>query len=266
VFRNSRRGAIAAAAVAMLLCFCLRAAADITVVGPSDPIEAGSYAFIQVQGLSQPDLVKATVKIEPSGPLLMPLQDWSGKPMLFFSSQKQGSYTVSVSLNAWATVVDESYTTVKSAPIEPQDEELRKSYLNSAAALTAAYRADIGKCVIQVGEPTPPPPPPPPPSEKITGLLFYDADQLDNQPDFAKLVVSTRIRQIPKFTFTPFDYQPKNENNQVPSDLAPWIKLIEDQKWGYPCMLLINENGDLVGHGSPKTVDEAINLVKEVLP
>jgi len=166
----------------LLACWCVPAWAEITVVGPAEPINAGDYAFLQVTGLSQADLVKASVTVTPTGPLLMPLQDWSGKPMLFFSSRKEGSFTVSVSLNAWSQIVDDGYQVVKTAPIAPADEELRKSYLNSSAALTAAYRPDIGSCTITVGDGEPPPPPPPPPDEKKQYVFFVETADLDNLP------------------------------------------------------------------------------------
>lgn len=113
--------------------------------------------------------------------------------------------------------------------------------------------------------PDPPPPPPPPPSESLTGLLVYEAEDLDDNPQFAKVLVSTRLRMIDKFAVRPFDVNVKNERGETPTTLQPWLKIITDNNWQLPQLLLVNEAGDLVAHKTPDSVDDAITFVTENL-
>jgi hypothetical protein len=177
----------------LLLLWASNALADITVIGPSEPIPAGGYVFLKVEGLSADDLPGANATVEPAGPTLMPLQDWHGRPLLFFSSKTAGQYQVTVSINAWAKVIDDASAVVKVAPILPQHKPLADAFVSSASDLSAVYPSDIGSCIVEVdGDP----PPPPPPSDKLQIAFFVESANLDNLPIRQRLMLaSLTLRQ-----------------------------------------------------------------------
>jgi len=213
-------------AALILLAPVMAIAQGLSIVGPTEPIEPKSPVWLTIVGVEQ----GASAVFFPSDQLQ------SGPPHIMplsalFWAETAGTY------RANAIVVDWS------------------AQLLIPLTYTVVVGEDAG----------PDPPPPPPPADELWGLLIYEAHDLDDDPEFAKIRVSTRLRAIDKFTLQPYDKDATNEDGETPADLKPWLKLITDNNWALPQMLLVNEAGDLVAHKTPESVDGAIAFVEEHL-
>jgi len=213
------------AAIALSLVLPIAALAQgLSIVGPTEPIEPRQPAWLTIVGVESGTsaVFFPSDQLQSGPPHIMPLS-------ALFWADSPGVY------RANAIVVD----------------------------WTAQLLIPLTFTIKVEGENGPdPPPPPPPPSDELWGLLIYESHDLDDDPDFAKVVVSTRLRAIDKFTLCPYDKDVKNEDGETPSDLKPWINLIADNRWPLPQMMLVNEAGDLVAHKPVADVDDAIAFVK----
>jgi hypothetical protein len=158
-------------------------AGDITLVGPSTPVKAGSFSMITVGGLAPSELAQATSDVQPAtGITLIPATLWGGSPVLFVvvaPDAKPGKYTISTSVNS-------HYVAMQQAVLAGLDRsrlglvEVRKAGVSSelvasyerilaeqgslVVQISNAYPAKSGSCVLEVaGIPIPPPKPDPPP-------------------------------------------------------------------------------------------------------
>lgn len=109
--------------------------------------------------------------------------------------------------------------------------------------------------------PEPPGPDPPQPVTKLFGLLLYEAYDLDEQPEVAKHVVSTRLRGMEKFEYQPLD----KDSIPAGSNEETWMKYVIEKGWSFPVLLLIDQDGNLVKHASPSTVSDTISAVEGLL-
>ena len=201
-----------------------------TIVGPAEPIAPKQPAWLSIEGITPGSSATffPNAQLQTGPPHIVPLH-------ALFWAEKAGTYQV----NAMAVSVDWTAQTISLIPL---------SY-------TVTVQGDDG----------PDPPPPPPPVDRLWGLLLYEANDLDEQPEFAKVAASTRLRAIEKFELQAYDKDVKDEDGETPETLKPWLKVIADQKWPLPQLLLISEAGDLVDHVSPTTVDATISFVEERL-
>lgn len=213
--------------VAILLLLFPSLAWSQTIVGPTEPIAPKQPAWLAIEGVTAGSTATffPTPQIQTGPPHMQPLH-------ALFWAQKSGTYQV----NGVAVNVDWTLKTISLVPLT---------------------------CTVVVeGDGPDPPPPPPPPVDRLWGLMIYESNDLDNQPEFAKVVASTRLRAIDKFTLQAYDKDVKNETGQTPATLSPWLKIIADNKWPLPQLLLVSEAGDLVDHTSPTTVDATISFVE----
>jgi hypothetical protein len=154
----------------VLLAIASARAADISIIGPSGPIQPGTFAVLQVSGLSDTDLQKCRVTCIPSdGVLLIGAKTWGGSTILIFQSAKPGKYLVSVSLNPWRSVLNEAVIAVLATGTDSEIVAKLRALVDQAERSSKDPTA-IGSASVEVAGGPFPPPPPLPPSIKVTGL------------------------------------------------------------------------------------------------
>lgn len=117
--------------------------------------------------------------------------------------------------------------------------------------------------------PDPDPDPDPLPPGKVIGYCIYEAADLDDDPDFAQVIASLRIRELSpgRFDFRPYDQDVLDQEDEIPGFLRPWIQKVDEESLSLPWLFLVHENGrELASQRLPAGVDATIQLIRRHLP
>lgn len=162
--------------VLLLLIAGQLSAADITIIGPSSPIQPGRSVRLMIGGISDAELLGASatvtvpVGVSPDDVDIEPSKTWFNVPYVRFTGFKPGKYLVSVSINLWSESLTTAATDAQQAKI---DAELLKELQVSVTKITGKYPAKSGQTIVEVaGDPPLPPPPPPPPVPVTSGVVW----------------------------------------------------------------------------------------------
>lgn len=167
----------------LLLLAASARAADISIIGPSAPIQAGSYCVLQVNGLSDVDLPKSKVTCSPlEGVMLLPARSWGGSPIILFSASRPGKYVVTISLNPWRAMLNEAATATLAGVADSEIVAKLRSLVDQAERDSKLPTAVATASVEVAGTVPPPLPPPQPPPIKVSGLYVLVVHDPQGRP------------------------------------------------------------------------------------
>lgn len=220
---------------------CGQTIAEVTIEGP-DEVAAGERFDVDVSGLVVPirDLE------EDSGPLFR----WAVVPAS--AAMLRDRMEIQRSGDGWVVV---PYCTVTPKATGKCGIVLAV-VLDTAAKKTRGRELMVLVHDVTVGPvaptPNPTPEPTPPPDEGVWGaLILYESSQ--KTEDLAKLQTSTQAREWMKKNGLPFYIYDKDLKIPIVEDYLPVVAKLGDK---LPCLLVIGEEGSILSHGPPPTVEK----------
>lgn len=211
-------------------------AAEITITGPSKPIQPGRMVRLLIRGISDAELLGSSATVTPPVGVstddvdLFPGKSWQGQPYIDFSSQQPGKYLIAVGVNRWSESLTTAATAAQQAKIEA---DLLKELQVSVTKITGKYPAKAGQTIVEVaGDPPLPPPPPPPPVPVTSGvvwtLVIRTVDTLT--PDQSEVLSNLRqwSDQQPADKVAHFEFAPDavGPDGSIDAKVAAFVKRI----------------------------------------
>lgn len=102
----------------------------------------------------------------------------------------------------------------------------------------------------------------------LWGIVVYESgDMAKYGPAVAQVITGGRLRTVDAdFTWLPADRDTLDEAGQVPEDIKPWLKLVQDDSLELPYLFLVDQAGQIVWQGKlPASVDAVIVEIKKHL-
>ena len=173
--------------------------------------------------------------------------------------------------HAWSVWPDEArYAVFEGGTILVVETATLGGRVLASASLDVAGGLSVEQHEVIVGEriePDPPPPPPPPVTEELWVMVIEESSQ--RTPEQAAVLVSRKVldwfRSNEKRHWRLIDQDVVGESDEVPEDLAKWLKMAEGQS--LPRVFIINENGGLVDQMPlPATPETMIELLDQYVP
>lgn len=187
---------------AILLC-CVAWAQEIGIEAP-EQVEPNTLLQFPVTGLAPEDLPRATVDWKPrEGVVVIPTQDWGGRPLLVFLANREGSVSITISLNRWIETLE---LAVDAARNSGAPDTAIQALEQITSGLHAEFAYKHGAATIEVRSPLPSPvlsislPKSIREGETVQGTISNSAYSV---PLEASLTASTNSIQVPALVTTP---------------------------------------------------------------
>lgn len=213
-------------------------AADITLVGPTTPVEKNDLVLIEVRGLelSQMRMVRATAT--PSVGVTCRLVNLGeANPTVFFQTKTPGKYVVRVEMNGWRYGVETGLVEALKADIDPQ---LIAEIGGLVIKLVDRYPVSAGSAIVDVGGtitvPTEPDTPPVDTTTRIDRVTYvYEKDQnIAPRPvSFALHRLNTEYKDV---IASEFEEDSTDGTGEVPEQYK--IALEAARKEGLPALVI----------------------------
>jgi hypothetical protein len=234
-----------------LSAFC---AENVSIIGPQTPIQPNSLATLQVKDLSDTDLQKASVTCVPlEGVTLLPAKTWGGSPFIIFSATTPGKYTITVSINAWRALLNNSILALLSRATDTEILVKLKSLITEAEN-SAKYPTFSSSCVVEVAGTVPPSLPP---LNKVTSVTYVYEREQNKVPRS----VSSALQQLNAsgIVATEFDQNTVTGEGTVPKQYI--IALAAAKGSGLPALVV--QCGDVVKKvvKAPTTAEQVLEAV-----
>lgn len=255
-----------AAAVIITVVLSSLAQAEITITGPTTPIEPREYVRLDVTGISDADLARAVVSVSPpDGVQIETYKTWGNQPIILFKARAAGKYLLSVSLNPWRQHLDSG---AKAAADAKVDSQLLAELQLVVGKLAVKYPSAGGQLALEVGGVVPPPPPPDPPDpdppEPIPPLAI--AEQLVILRDQRQ--ATTKMQSVLLDLQERFQRGSKPEmfllDKHDPSGAAGAYLALKPASSAFPYYFLIAKGGKVLAQGPvADSVEAQVDLIKK---
>ena len=213
-------------------------AADITLIGPTAPVDKNDLVLIEVRGLESNQLRMVRATSTPStGVTCRLLAVDAANPTVFFQTKTPGKYVVRVELNGWRYGVETGLVAALQADIDPQ---LIAEIGGLVVKLVDRYPVSAGSLVVDVGGavtvPVDPNVPPVDPTTRIDRVTYvYEKDQnIAPKPvSFALQRLNTEYENV---IATEFEEDTVDGDGDIPDQYK--IALDAARKAGLPALVI----------------------------
>ncbi len=268
--------------VLLLLVSQFAAAADITITGPTKPINPGRMVRLFVDGLTEQELLSSSATVTLSknedvapvakaaiDPLdyvdIFPGKTWQNRAYIDFRAEYSGKYVITIDTNGFRKKLDEGLIATTTADI---DAELLSELRIVVTKIGDKYLAKTGAALVEVAGTVPPPPVDPddpiPPTTKVDRVTYvYEKDNsvIPRQVAFALQKLNTDSGG--KIAATEFEEDSTvdgNPHGRTPSQYVIALKAAREA--GLPALVV--QSGDAVVKviKNPTTTESVLEVVK----
>lgn len=256
-------------------------AAEITITGPTKPINPGRMVRLIINGLTDVELrgSKADVVI-PEGIKkedvdLFAGKTWDDRPYIDFMSQVPGKFLITIDSNAFTRKLDDGLESAESAQIDP---DLLSELRIVVVKISDKYQAKSGSALVEVAGTIPFPPGPGPgpgPIPPTSGLVWtivirtvdtMTADQSQVLSDLRQWSDQQPADKVSHLEFSPLAEDPSGARD---AKVAGWVaRMPATAKQPYVFISQRGTDGKNVIHWQgelPATAEAVIAKIKELV-